>query len=131
MTATSKHHFELLTACIIYGTVGIFMEWLTGNVCRFNYFLQSSIRTFSHSMLSCNYRQLRPAFSKKKEKLPASSGNSVCFANVFLLFCNSVFGSFFCSPAPLYRSHISDFSCTSPARGKKYRKNHSCPFPWS
>ena len=28
MTATSKHHFELLTACIIYGTVGIFMEGL-------------------------------------------------------------------------------------------------------
>jgi drug/metabolite transporter (DMT)-like permease len=28
MTATFKHHFELLTACIIYGTVGIFMEWL-------------------------------------------------------------------------------------------------------
>jgi len=28
MNATFKHHFELLTACIIYGTVGIFMEWL-------------------------------------------------------------------------------------------------------
>ncbi|MDY9925074.1 DMT family transporter [Methanosarcina sp.] len=28
MTAASKHHLELLTACVIYGTVGIFMEWL-------------------------------------------------------------------------------------------------------
>lgn len=28
MAASPKHHFELLTACIIYGTVGIFMEWL-------------------------------------------------------------------------------------------------------
>jgi drug/metabolite transporter (DMT)-like permease len=28
MNATFKHHFELLTACIIYGTVGIFMELL-------------------------------------------------------------------------------------------------------
>ena len=28
MTAIFKHHFELLTACIIYGTVGIFMEGL-------------------------------------------------------------------------------------------------------
>jgi drug/metabolite transporter (DMT)-like permease len=28
VTAASKHHLELLTACIIYGTVGIFMEWL-------------------------------------------------------------------------------------------------------
>lgn len=29
MTAASKHHLELLTACIIYGTVGIFMESLS------------------------------------------------------------------------------------------------------
>lgn len=28
MTATFKHHFELLTACIIYGTVGIYMASL-------------------------------------------------------------------------------------------------------
>lgn len=28
MTAAPKHHLELLTACIIYGTVGIFMTWL-------------------------------------------------------------------------------------------------------
>ncbi len=28
MTASYKHHFELLAACIIYGTVGIFMELL-------------------------------------------------------------------------------------------------------
>ncbi len=28
MSATFKHHFELLIACIIYGTVGIFMELL-------------------------------------------------------------------------------------------------------
>ncbi len=31
MTAACKHHFELLVACIIYGTVGIFMQWL-GNM---------------------------------------------------------------------------------------------------
>jgi len=31
MIAASKHHLELLTACIIYGTVGIFMESL-GNM---------------------------------------------------------------------------------------------------
>lgn len=29
MIAASKHHLELLTACIIYGTVGIFMESLS------------------------------------------------------------------------------------------------------
>jgi len=29
MVAASKHHLELLTACIIYGTVGIFMESLS------------------------------------------------------------------------------------------------------
>lgn len=28
MVAASKHHLELLTACVIYGTVGIFMESL-------------------------------------------------------------------------------------------------------
>ncbi len=28
MTPPIKHHFELLTACLIYGTVGIFMHWL-------------------------------------------------------------------------------------------------------
>lgn len=28
MTAASKPHLELLMACVIYGTVGIFMEWL-------------------------------------------------------------------------------------------------------
>ncbi len=28
MIAASKHHLELLTACVIYGTVGIFMEYL-------------------------------------------------------------------------------------------------------
>ena len=28
MTASYKHHFELLAACMIYGTVGIFMELL-------------------------------------------------------------------------------------------------------
>jgi drug/metabolite transporter (DMT)-like permease len=28
MSGTIKHHFELLIACIIYGTVGIFMKWL-------------------------------------------------------------------------------------------------------
>ena len=28
MTAACKHHFELLVACIIYGTVGIFMQLL-------------------------------------------------------------------------------------------------------
>jgi drug/metabolite transporter (DMT)-like permease len=28
MTDTFKHHFELLVACIIYGTVGIYMQWL-------------------------------------------------------------------------------------------------------
>jgi drug/metabolite transporter (DMT)-like permease len=28
MNGTIKHHFELLIACVIYGTVGIFMEWL-------------------------------------------------------------------------------------------------------
>lgn len=28
MNAAPKHHFELLAACLIYGTVGIFMEWL-------------------------------------------------------------------------------------------------------
>lgn len=28
MNGTIKHHFELLIACIIYGTVGIFMKWL-------------------------------------------------------------------------------------------------------
>ena len=28
MTAVFKHHFELLIACIIYGTVGIYMAWL-------------------------------------------------------------------------------------------------------
>jgi drug/metabolite transporter (DMT)-like permease len=29
MIAASKHHLELLTACVIYGTVGIFMESLS------------------------------------------------------------------------------------------------------
>jgi len=28
MTEAFKHHFELLIACIIYGTVGIYMQWL-------------------------------------------------------------------------------------------------------
>lgn len=28
MNGTIKHHFELLIACVIYGTVGIFMKWL-------------------------------------------------------------------------------------------------------
>lgn len=28
MTAAFKHHFELLVACIIYGTVGIYMQYL-------------------------------------------------------------------------------------------------------
>ncbi len=28
MTAAFKHHFELLIACVIYGTVGIYMQWL-------------------------------------------------------------------------------------------------------
>jgi drug/metabolite transporter (DMT)-like permease len=28
MTEAFKHHFELLVACIIYGTVGIYMQWL-------------------------------------------------------------------------------------------------------
>ncbi|RXA18476.1 DMT family transporter [Methanosarcina sp. MSH10X1] len=28
MTAVFKHHLELLIACIIYGTVGIYMQWL-------------------------------------------------------------------------------------------------------
>jgi drug/metabolite transporter (DMT)-like permease len=28
MSGTIKHHFELLLACVIYGTVGIFMNWL-------------------------------------------------------------------------------------------------------
>lgn len=28
MTDVFKHHFELLVACIIYGTVGIYMQWL-------------------------------------------------------------------------------------------------------
>jgi drug/metabolite transporter (DMT)-like permease len=28
MTVALKHHFELLVACVIYGTVGIYMQWL-------------------------------------------------------------------------------------------------------
>ena len=28
MSGTIRHHFELLIACVIYGTVGIFMNWL-------------------------------------------------------------------------------------------------------
>lgn len=28
MSGAIKHHFELLIACIVYGTVGIFMKWL-------------------------------------------------------------------------------------------------------
>lgn len=28
MTASFRHHFQLLIACVIYGTVGIYMQWL-------------------------------------------------------------------------------------------------------
>jgi EamA domain-containing membrane protein RarD len=113
MTAVFNHHLQLLIACIIYGTVGIYMQWLgdmsVGSIIFYRVLFGLSA-ILLYLAVTGNLGQLA---LKKKEKLPAPSGNPLCLTNVFLLLGNSLFRSFFSRLAALYRSYLSDNPCTS------------------
>jgi drug/metabolite transporter (DMT)-like permease len=70
MAVTFKHHFELLTACIIYGTVGIFMERLqdmaVGSIIFYRVFFGLSAILF-YLAITGNLSQL--SLKKKKNYL--------------------------------------------------------------
>ena len=92
------------------------------HVRRRQLFFIGSFWPFGHSMLSCHYRKLKPAFAKRKEKLPAPPWNPYVSQMFSYYSAIRYLGASSACPASLYRSHLSYFSCASPARGKKYQK---------